>query len=375
MNRRGETSPDYPYDNRNALENHDLARPHLYFCHHILPPQRHLLGINAVSINVNDPYRKSRREVGLARRLDSDFLTIRGKDCIDLLHRLSTNDLRGMEKDESRSTIFVNEKGKLLDFATLIPREDHFLLEVSLGNGISLRHWIEKYTITEDVEVGFPDSPLFKHTAFGARISEGLKALGFAHADPNKIHTGSVGGRQISILRDPLFPGIVWNFYALEDMTDLLIKELGAEFLSPHDFEALRIVEAVPRYGKELSADVNPLESGLEKFVSFGKGCYLGQEVIARLETYKKLKRKLVRFTGEDLGAVAEGSEILEGARAIGFVTSLAFSPQHRYWVGLGYCSEGGKSSERFLRDAEGSQHKISIADLASGDAVRSPLA
>ncbi len=66
--------------------------------------------------------------------------------------------------------------------------------------------------------------------------------------------------------------------------------------ITQSEYETLRIEYGIPKFGKEMTNETNPLECGLEKYVSFTKGCYIGQEVIARLDTYDKISKHMVGF-------------------------------------------------------------------------------
>jgi folate-binding protein YgfZ len=101
--------------------------------------------------------------------------------------------------------------------------------------------------------------------------------------------------------------------------------------------EIRRVELGIPRYGRELTDDVNPLEAGLEEHISFTKGCYVGQEVIARLKTYGKTNRRLVGFVFHSDVEVLPGTVVKANGHEVGKVTSSAYSiAQHRN-IGLGY--------------------------------------
>jgi folate-binding protein YgfZ len=102
-------------------------------------------------------------------------------------------------------------------------------------------------------------------------------------------------------------------------------------------FDVLRIEAGIPVYGRELREDYNPLEANLRKFVSFTKGCYIGQEVIVRLDTYNKLQRRLVGFIFDTRGGVERNARVLFNDEEIGLVTSSAFSYGIQKTIGLGY--------------------------------------
>src|SRR5690606_29773695 len=111
------------------------------------------------------------------------------------------------------------------------------------------------------------------------------------------------------------------------------LVEAGITPASEEAFEYLRIAGGLPRFGREITPDYIPLETGLWGDVSFNKGCYTGQEVIARMESRGRLARKLVRLRAA--GPVEPGTPIELEGRAAGTITSAAAGPEGV--VALGY--------------------------------------
>ena len=98
-----------------------------------------------------------------------------------------------------------------------------------------------------------------------------------------------------------------------------------------------RVEMGAPAYGKELSEDFNPLEANLLEYISFTKGCYVGQEVVARLKTYNKVQRQLVGLRWDFDSRAAPGSKLMLEGKQVGLVTSAAKSPRLDKVLGLGY--------------------------------------
>ncbi|MNY27240.1 Aminomethyltransferase [compost metagenome] len=115
---------------------------------------------------------------------------------------------------------------------------------------------------------------------------------------------------------------------------DALVREADAKGMLPIGHEAweqLRIEQGIPAFGHEIGEDVNPWEARLADSVSMSKGCYLGQEVIARLANYDKVQRYLVglRFEGDRFPV--QGAELQVDDKKVGIVTSVAGN------LGLGF--------------------------------------
>jgi tRNA-modifying protein YgfZ len=111
---------------------------------------------------------------------------------------------------------------------------------------------------------------------------------------------------------------------------------MGIGPLGTAAFEMLRIEAGVPLYGRELSEQFNPLEAGLNHAISFAKGCYTGQEVIARLDTYQRLKQRLARFALTSLPSDEPPIPLLAESGEVGSLTSFVRLPAGNM-LGLGY--------------------------------------
>jgi aminomethyltransferase len=114
----------------------------------------------------------------------------------------------------------------------------------------------------------------------------------------------------------------------------------GAELVSAEIFDALRIISGQPRFGAEITPTYIPLETGLWDDVSFSKGCYIGQEIIARMESRGRLAKKLVHFQCD--APVAVGADIISADKRVGTITSAAAG------YALGYVKNSALENEVF---------------------------
>ena len=101
--------------------------------------------------------------------------------------------------------------------------------------------------------------------------------------------------------------------------------------------ETVRIQNRIPVYGKELTENYNPHDASLIDYVSFSKGCYIGQEVITRLNTYDKVKKQLVGLTWPANADVTEGTQLMLEGKQVGIVTSAITSLGSSNSIGLAY--------------------------------------
>ncbi len=229
------------------------------------------------------PVNTTQRELGTIGDFSFDVLKMVGDESIDFLQRISTNDFRKFGTGNVQKTLFVTEKGRVIDTVWVIHRADHFLLFVSSGMGKNNIDWLNRFIIMEDITIEDVSSQYSVDVHFDNSSSEG-----------ESYKTDYFG-----------FPVTV------------SLKRKSAHISAPSEksFELWRIENGIPLIKKELVQDYNPLELNLRDWISFTKGCYIGQEVIARLDTYNKIQRMLCRIRSEqsmsegDVCGDAEGNE------------------------------------------------------------------
>jgi folate-binding protein YgfZ len=101
--------------------------------------------------------------------------------------------------------------------------------------------------------------------------------------------------------------------------------------------EVLRIEAGIPLYGRDMTDETMPIEANLEHAISYTKGCYIGQEVIARLEARGHVNRKLVGLLLTGTALPASGTPLMAGDRNVGWLTSTTYSPARQQNIALGY--------------------------------------
>jgi folate-binding protein YgfZ len=244
---------------------------------------------------------------------------VTGADRVDLLQRLSTNDVARLARPGAVfSTVFTTEKGRIVDWVAVLTRTDDLLLRCSPGRAEGVRAWIDRYTImedvvTDDVTARFVEVVVDGPAAFRAF---GEPAQGtFVEAGDLLVTRGL-----------PAFAARV-EVLAPVAARDALIEQAvaaGAERAGDGVFERLRLEAGVPSPEHEFREEVNPLELRLGTVaMDLGKGCFVGQEVLQRIESYDKLARVLVGFEAEArLDPTAE-LKLSRDERPLGRITSV----------------------------------------------------
>ncbi len=308
-------------------------------------------------VNPVDEYKAAKTSNVIIDRTYLGKLRIFGKDVLDFLNRISTNDLRGLSPGMGIGTVLTDEKGKMIELLTIyiFESEENYQEVFALLSYEALekvKSWLRKLIIMDAVEFEDVTDDYAIISAYGYNVHK-IVGLDFKvdhkhFADISKmpVHNfirGFVSENEVILARtnEFLVPG--YNLIFKKDVAvkiwELLYKKdvmpIGREI-----FEMLRIEVGFPAYGKEITQDYNPLEANLGKYVSFTKGCYIGQEVLARIDSYNKLQRKLVGFVIEKdkgKGKIKEGVRVYVSGEEIGEITSLIYSYGFQRLIALGY--------------------------------------
>jgi folate-binding protein YgfZ len=273
---------------------------------------------------------------------NAGYLEMSGEDCIDFLQRQTTNDVLGFDGKSALVTVLTSPNARILDVLTLLPdpgcMDDemaqrnclHILTLPQYGTG-TVEFLTNRIFFMDNVSIIEKHSDFYQIELFGNDVDETLSKIGFgAFPEPAEILSLDV---QDCIIRavcrlDELKLGCrllvpVNN----KDVVLDLMKDSGAFPVDEEQYNALRIEAGLPRAGYELTRDYTPLEVGLESLVSTTKGCYTGQEVIARQINNDKVTQYL---SGLKLFESAQiGERIWFEDKSVGKISSVAYSERH----------------------------------------------
>ncbi|QQE64237.1 glycine cleavage system protein T [Leptolyngbya sp. BL0902] len=301
----------------------------------------------------------------LVDRCHWGILEMTGADRLRFIHNQTTNTFTQRQPGEGCDTVFVTSTARTLDLATVYLAEESLWIVTSPGQAQPLMDWMDRYIFPAD-KVALAN--VTKSTALFSLIGPSSHALvqslgaTLAPQAPYGQHEllGDLGWRVA------VGSGLGWSGYTLfgpMDNADAVWQRClqgGAIPAGERLWEQWRIQQGRPMPGAELTDEANPLEAGLWHTISFDKGCYIGQETIARLNTYRGVKQQLwgLRLSqGEEPGA-----PLYLGDEKVGRLTSVVDTASGV--LGLGY-----------LRTKAGGEGLTVTLGSSTAEVVEIPLA
>ena len=316
--------------------------------------------------------------VGLRDLSGSGIFELEGKDVLDFFHRISTNSLRDVQVNSVAQTIFTTEKGRIIDAAVIINFDDRQLLICSSAHESKIRSWIEKYIITDDVRV---NNPAGKYAL--------LEILGpQADSFMTLVCGNAINEVSLNKFKSLISEGVLFYAARLKDrngkikfwlwlnpvnairLVDYMLKYKGIfnfNIIGEDAYKGYRIMQGIPASPNEINDLYNPHEANLTDLVSFTKGCYIGQEVIVRLNTYDKVQKHLtgVSFSGP-IEQTIDFNLYDDARNEAAIVTSIVYSNKYGKTIGLAYVRNGylQEETELIAKDVNGKIVKVIVESL-----------
>jgi folate-binding protein YgfZ len=286
-----------------------------------------------------EEYWAIRKHSGLADLSHLGLLQVTGKDRLSFLNGLLTNELLKMNDGTGVRSALLNTKARVLADLYLYAREDDLLIDTGDVPGAKIKDILDRFIITEDVQVKDITSGFVHLTLQGPQAAENARDLfGLTFADTKPLQHKMLGPTMI-VVRDRIggagYDMIIPNDEAEAVWQGFLLK--GVKPVGLDALEIFRLEAGYPRYGVDVDENTIILEAGYKDAISFNKGCYLGQEVVARATHIGRVNKNLVQFQTESPHAPSPKSKLQAGGKEAGYVTSAAFSPGLKMVVGLGY--------------------------------------
>jgi folate-binding protein YgfZ len=303
----------------------------------------------------NEEYAALREGCALVDRSDVGRLELMGEDRQRFLNGLVTCDVKPLGAGEGAYGYFTDRQGKILSDVVVLALADRLWLELPPSAGETVRAQLQKYIIADRVEVK-PLDDLVLWTIAGPRARPFLAAISSAPPpDAPWSHRKTViDGSEVQWVRQARLGVEAWTLWMSASIARGLAESLvqrGADWgLRPVGrtaLEAVRVEEAIGRFGRDFGPANFPQEVGEGSAVSYAKGCYLGQEIVARIHYRGGVNHRLTGLEFEAPSAPRAGSSLLLEDREVGTVSSAVESPRGG-WIGLAMIHRRGWDAAEF---------------------------
>jgi folate-binding protein YgfZ len=290
-------------------------------------------------------YRAAREGVAIADLSYQGKFWITGRDRISLLQNLVSNDLKLLTEGKGLYCLLLTAKGRMISDFHLYPFPEALLLEVEGANAEKTRESLMKYKLGSQVKI----EPL----PWGRLLLSGPSARpllekflgGLPAMEERSFFQKEVEGASLTCVKRSITGEEDYHLYFPEEKLETLwegLLSLGASFgiapLGQAALEILRVEAGKPLYGIDVDEHIIPNEAGLEtEAISYTKGCYPGQEVIARIETYGHVNKHLMGLVLEGELLPKKDDKVFQGDKELGWITSAAISPSLGKTIAMGY--------------------------------------
>ena len=310
----------------------------------------------------DDPETEYRRAREQAILIDTSFygtLQLQGRHTLSLLHRLTTQDIQNMTSNTVQQTVLTSDRGRIVDLLRVFHGDQSTTLRTSAERSATIAQWLDKYIIMDDVRINDISDSTSSVFLIGPRAAQVLIQIGITIPDTNVfLKEGDIIYTQCAA-----YPNNGFEFFGPTSVIEALCEKLLplAQPCGRMTYETVRIEDAIPAYHFELSENYNPLEAGLVGAISFTKGCYIGQEVIARLDSREKVQRQLITFKTEK--EVAYADKVFLDNKEIGLITGACYSYRHHSPIARAYVKTDSLTDDAAFFVMSGSE-KVAAARL-----------
>lgn len=264
---------------------------------------------------------------------------LRDPDRAALLQRLTTNDIARLRPGDGARTALINTHARILDLLTVYALPDALLLTTGVGQGATLARFLQSKIFFQDKVSVEDQTEQIAHVALygpqAAAMIERIMGVTVADWPLHHVEVGQLSGASVWITRMLPLGGDGFGILAARaDLPTVQAAFGDVAVLDDATYDVLRIEMGYGAPRREWSTEYIPLEANLQDTISFTKGCYTGQEIIARMDSRNRLAKRLMGLRFEH--AVEPGTALLVDGKDAGVVTSSAQSPRFGA-IGLGY--------------------------------------
>lgn len=294
-----------------------------------------------------DAYQAVTTQAAWFDRSERERLGVTGPDRAKFLHNLTTNDVKRLAVGRGQEAFVTSPQGKTLGFITLLALDDRLLVRTDPGGLALILPHFRKYAIFDEVGFDESSSRTFEFHLAGPEAEEILRRAGGEPPGPDDLsHRASrlAEGAVLAIREAPTGrPGLtlIGDRADADRVRDRLVAAGGPSGLVEGDratFEVLRVEAGTPIFGQDVTADNLTQEVGRDaRAISHVKGCYLGQETVARIDALGHVNKLLLGLKFGDDPVPPPGAEVAHDGKTVGAVVSSVLSPGWGVPLALAY--------------------------------------
>ena len=293
-----------------------------------------------------------KNKVGLLDLSYLGIIQLRGKDRSRFLHGMVTNDIKNLEVGQGCYALMLNPQGKILSDMRVLCLEEALLLILEPNLIEKILPLLRKYIISEQVEATDLSSEMGTLSIQGPNAKKVIHSLNnksdlpisplenfyFSYKEI-KIHCARInrtiyGGYDLIINHKDF--GYIWNTL-LENGSKFGLQPVGLEAL---DLQRLEI--GTPLYGIDMDENRIPLEVDIGEAISYTKGCYIGQEVVARATYLGSVNRKLIGLLFSTKIPAQKGDKVFIADKEVGWISSSLYSPNLKRAIAFAFIRKEG---------------------------------
>jgi folate-binding protein YgfZ len=298
-----------------------------------------------VPLRYGDPMAEHRAVMGATGLLDRSMVgkvVVTGRDRATFLQGMLSNDIKALQPGQGCPAAFLDAHGKVVSLLAVYVLEDRILLELPAGSTDKFLQTIDKFLISEKAYFEASDDGYVVLSVQGPGAEKTLAGLAAAPlaAEPYSHQEASIAGEPVRIVRrsHAASPGFdCWAAAAHGPALWKALREAGGAPVGAEAAEVLRVEAGIPAFGADVDENLILPETRLDQLVSYTKGCYIGQETVARVKYRGHVNRGLSGLVVEGKEVPTSGDVVLAEDKEVGRVTSAVHSIALGKPIALGY--------------------------------------
>ncbi|MFN7921085.1 MAG: glycine cleavage T C-terminal barrel domain-containing protein [Bryobacteraceae bacterium] len=304
------------------------------------------------------PYQALRENAAWINLSGRGYIRVGDEDRARLLHAMTTNHVQQLQPGQGCYAFFLNATGRILGDSHILCADDAFLLDTEPETHGKIAQHIERYVIADAVTVEDLSDKVSVLAVEGPAADAIALRMGI-DKPPAAGNWTTWNAWQVAAISVTGLPGFRFYGPRLEESQMIgWFAGMGLVEAGRPEWDPVRIENARPRYGDDISEQQIPHETQLLHAIHFSKGCYLGQEIVERVRSRGHVNRKLVQLKVEGKQAPAAKTKLTADGKEVGEITTAAYSPANDCVMALGYVRvEHGKPGSKL--DAGGASAEV----------------